>query len=395
VQPQSEPPGADTPAVDWKPLFAAAGLDQARFSAARPQQVPEVAMDAQFAWIGRDDDNLTQIQIEAASWRGHRVLFRVFRDSPQQIGGLGSIDLPQQGDGGWGSFYREIALGGLSLLLLGALIVAYRNLRQGRSDKRGGYVILFVVLALGALDFVFRPNHIDVDLSNPLLVLGAAVSWLAYIATEPYVRRHWPDSLISWSRLCSGKLANPLVASHVLASLLVAEIWGAVASPVFDSFVGYSTPLKIPSLAAIEGLQYSGGVGELISFWAGAAWGGIAEALAFLIAVVLLRLAIRRLWIADFAAAVLLSILVGGPRLQAAMLIVAWLGFMWLLRRFGLLPFLAVYVVERTLVFSPLGISGWLGARFLPVHLLPTLVGAWALWVILSDKRAGQAPSVV
>jgi hypothetical protein len=28
----------------------------------------------------------------------------------------------------------------------------------------------------------------------------AAILWLVYIALEPYVRRNWPDSLISWTR---------------------------------------------------------------------------------------------------------------------------------------------------------------------------------------------------
>jgi hypothetical protein len=44
----------------------------------------------------------------------------------------------------------------------------------------------------------------------------AGLLWLGYLAIEPYVRKHWPDSLISWTRLRAGRPRDPLVASHVL-----------------------------------------------------------------------------------------------------------------------------------------------------------------------------------
>ena len=76
--------------------------------------------------------------------------------------------------------------------------------------------------------------------------------------------------------------------------------------------------------------------GEVIAHWSTRASTGLVEALLLLIAIVLLRLAIRELWLADFAAAVLIAIIVGGLRPEAAVLLPAWLTFMWLLRRFGL-----------------------------------------------------------
>jgi hypothetical protein len=50
-----------------------------------------------------------------------------------------------------------------------------------------------------------------------LAVFLASLFWSLYIAIEPYVRRHWPDALISWTRLQAGRVRDPLVASHVLA----------------------------------------------------------------------------------------------------------------------------------------------------------------------------------
>ena len=35
--------------------------------------------------------------------------------------------------------------------------------------------------------------------------------WLYYLALEPYVRRLWPQALISWSRVLAGRVRDPLV----------------------------------------------------------------------------------------------------------------------------------------------------------------------------------------
>ncbi len=41
-------------------------------------------------------------------------------------------------------------------------------------------------------------------------LLGAGVLGMLYLALEPYVRRLWPDALISWTRLLGGRLRDPL-----------------------------------------------------------------------------------------------------------------------------------------------------------------------------------------
>ena len=44
----------------------------------------------------------------------------------------------------------------------------------------------------------------------------AALLWVLYIALEPFVRRRWPQILVSWTRLLSGEWRDPLVACNVL-----------------------------------------------------------------------------------------------------------------------------------------------------------------------------------
>jgi hypothetical protein len=52
----------------------------------------------------------------------------------------------------------------------------------------------------------------------------AGFAWALYIALEPYVRRRWPVVLISWNRLLSGKLRDPLVGRDLLIGILFAVV---------------------------------------------------------------------------------------------------------------------------------------------------------------------------
>jgi serine/threonine-protein kinase len=52
---------------------------------------------------------------------------------------------------------------------------------------------------------------------------------LSYIALEPYVRRRWPDLLISWNRLLAGRFGDPLVGRDVLVGALAGAALAALA----------------------------------------------------------------------------------------------------------------------------------------------------------------------
>src|SRR5262249_13103236 len=51
-------------------------------------------------------------------------------------------------------------------------------------------------------------------------LFNASFVWILYVALEPLVRRRWPDLLISWTRLLSGELRDPLVGRDALVGLL-------------------------------------------------------------------------------------------------------------------------------------------------------------------------------
>ena len=61
------------------------------------------------------------------------------------------------------------------------------------------------------------------------LFWGGAV-WVLYLAMEPYVRRYWPQAIISWTRVLSGRWRDPLVGRDVL--------YGAVLGILFCDLYG-------------------------------------------------------------------------------------------------------------------------------------------------------------
>src|SRR5205807_9307085 len=96
-------------------------------------------------------------------------------------------------------------------LLIVSVAVAVRNVRRRRVDFRGGSraaIFAFgVTLASLVLGAHFTLGSIGAHISGllPNAGLDAMVFFTTYLAPEPYVRRYWPDPLISWQRMVDGR----------------------------------------------------------------------------------------------------------------------------------------------------------------------------------------------
>jgi hypothetical protein len=119
--------------------------------------------------------------------------------------------------------------------------------------------------------------------------------------------------------------------------------------------------------------------------------------------VVLLRLAIRRVWIADGIAALLfqlptLTFFGSGPwRILVALTFfsASSLAMLWLLRRLGFLAFLVYWVFLQMLSPEPFMPTGWTAGPTIGWRVIPLAVAAWALWVIISREQRPSAESGV
>src|SRR5262249_10552905 len=150
------PPAGDggTAAIDWGPLFEAAGLDRRQLSAASPRLPRPPGAEEQRAWEGAFPERPdVPIRVEAASARGRPVFLFVSspgRDVPR-LAALG--EQPNQG-------LRNVFEFGLPVLVLVAGgMLAYHNLRRGRADLQGGWRLGLFVFAVALAAWLVRAHH--------------------------------------------------------------------------------------------------------------------------------------------------------------------------------------------------------------------------------------------
>jgi hypothetical protein len=202
------------------------------------------------------------------------------------------------------------------------------------------------------------------------------------------VRRNWPDSLISWTRFCGGQFRNPLVASHILAGITSASAFEWLAHQ----------PLRALMSAAPDNSALFSTIPAMLSADAYYITTAVFGAMGFVLLMVLARLAVHRIWIADTLACLVLALggvdyLGSGYYRNAASIpffTFASALWLWLFRRFGLLSLLtslaALFIMRR----APLLFSSWFTGWVLMIQLLILSVAVWAVWVIVSaHERRG------
>src|SRR6185503_17961479 len=125
--------GFEASATDWSPLFAEAGLPLAQFSPVPPQRFPPIFAESRAAWSGVYPDRPeVPIRIEAAAARGRPVYFEIVapwtRPSNEDV-------VPGNTSGERvGLVMRSFVT---PLVIAIAMVLALRNLRLGRGDRRG------------------------------------------------------------------------------------------------------------------------------------------------------------------------------------------------------------------------------------------------------------------
>jgi hypothetical protein len=124
--------------------------------------------------------------------------------------------------------------------------------------------------------------------------------------------------------------------------------------------------------------------------------GGLIFATGFLLIVVLLRLLIRSIWIADLIAFTAFGIAFAGPRnidntqvflIAGIASVVSAMTMLWMMRRYGLLAVFTAVVLGQCMLIVPLAVTAWYAGRALVTLSMPAAIAAWALWVVCTTKR--------
>jgi hypothetical protein len=381
----SSGPQAPSTTPDWSILLAEAGVDAAAFSPAQPQWLPPSYADARAAWVeSRPERADRPLSVEAAAVGGRPVFFELAGPwsrpprmaRPAELMGVG----------------RDFPLLFLGILVVGGALIARRNLRLNRSDRRGAMRLAAFVFACSMITWAFLARHVASDSELALLLLGASVAlflagvcWLFYVALEPLIRRRWPDSLIAWTRLLSGRLSDPLVGRVLLAGALLG-VFEAVASEVlllvrraFDA-----TP-PIPPLPWDATLVGPRAVAAHLFNPAVAMFFALAQAMVFF----LLRAVLRKEWLAAAAFVLIQAVpaFVSGGLISGAVVLVAAAAEIFVFLRFGLLAWVFANYFGHMLQF-PLTTdsSAWYAGTSLLVLVVLAAIAVYGFRIALAGR---------
>jgi serine/threonine protein kinase len=331
----------------WSPLFEEAGLDLASFTQTQSTWLPLSNSDSRAAWEGKlAGPAQIPIRVEAASYHGKPIYFEIVApwSRPERMQEF-------QLRVGTKLLISVVMVLLLSFLIVG-VILARKNLREGRGDRKGALRLATYNFSAFMIAWIFLAHHypgfeefFSLFLSS---VMGAlftsAVVWLFYIAVEPYVRRWWPHRIVSWTRLLAGAFTDPLVGRDIL----IGSVFGVAISVVFyvgeivPGSLGIAPPIP-PMLIALLGLRES--VGE---FFDNLATFAVFIGLFYLFLLFLLYVLFRRKeWLSSLAAWLLPTIVVGaatriGNHVVGTLLAgVTFALVLFVTRRFGLLAMIA------------------------------------------------------
>jgi hypothetical protein len=371
VPPQRAAPAATPPTVDWQVVFDLVGWPRDRFTEAAPEWNGLTATDTRAAWTGTIPElGDIPLRLEAGAYAGRITYVQAIgpwtkptRAAPSPIGFTQRM-------------LNLVQPGLVASLIIGSALLARRNLRAGRGDRAGASRVALWVGVLIVLRWVVAAHHSGtygswqsrfLDASENAL-MNAAIVWLAYLGIEPWLRRHWPSSLLSWSRLLGGSLRDPLVGRDVLVGVLfgvTAGLYLVGMRYVIHQVTGTPAGPMLNGVSELASPRYV--IGVMIAATTNALMNGVLLGLLY----VMLRRLVRKPTLAAIFVVLIFAAIIGAaerfteswwlnPLLIAGFSTIIMLPLV----RIGLLPFMIGFGIHQVIASTA----------------LTTDVGTWYAW---------------
>ena len=391
VPPQREPQEQKSAAPDWSIPFRQAGLDLANFQSVASRFVPLHAYDVRAAWDGTDPAHPElQTHVEAAAFHGKLIYFETIYpwDQPTRQ------ELPPESGSQRVLTITLIAV--YMIVMVGSVLVARGNLRRGRGDRRGAGRVAFFFFTVRMLVWLLGEHHngsLDQEFTIFLISLARAVLtsgflWVLYVALEPFLRRRWPERIISWSRLLAGSFRDPLVGRDILLGAVFAA---AMMLFTVVSFVSLRWIGRPPELSMNPGNEQIGAHLFISKFASQITAGLFLTFFSFfmlLLFVTLLRrerLALIALWLLITA----LSMLVTEATVPMIPLVALdSLLFVFVLYRYGLLALAFALFVSHLWVFFPVtsDFTAWYAGDFVISLVICLALATYGFYTSLAGQ---------
>lgn len=351
---------------NWDLMLEEAGIPTDRLAEKELDWAPPVPYDVRRSWQINDPASGLTCNIIAASLSGQPSYF-LAAPAGTRPGAAESTASRWIGS--------LIFVSTVGVLAFGGIYLARRNLRRGRGDRKGALRVAGFVLACEVLAWLLSAHHVlNADDEYGLFIGGigqalyvSGFMWVLYLALEPYVRRRWPEMLISWTRVVSGDVRDTRVGRDVL----VGAAAGAMLAAVHHLVTALPDWINLANIApaSSSGLSLRG-ASEFLSMMSSQASFAVQWSLACVGFLLLAKVVMRNLRLAlVFVAATLALVVLPADNLIFALpaALLASITVFFLLFRYGLLSIVITLFFFFVLGRAPLtfDFSRWYAWRSL------------------------------
>jgi serine/threonine-protein kinase len=279
------------------------------------------------------------------------------------------------------------------LALAGSGLLVWYNLRTGRGDVRGAAKLALLYFACMSGARLLAARHAadmqELSLFWHIVSIGAlngAFVGAFYLAVEPWVRRRWPQTLISWSRFTTKGIRDPLVGRDLLYGAGLACVWVALTLVRLGLHGPAGEPVFAP-LDALTGMRYATSA-ALESFT-----GSLFEPLFFFFVLFLARVVLRKQWLAAAAFIIVFAVASSSDIFYPWVdwpLNILFAGLIaFILIRFGLLALIAAEALSNFLLGVPrtLDFSQWYAGMGIAPVVLVALIALYGFRISLGGRK--------
>jgi hypothetical protein len=369
VPPEHETPPGDLKPPDWARLFASANLDPAKFTSVAPEWSSAVMTDARAAWTGLYKDRTDlPVRIEAAWFHNRPVYFQVLWPWTPAAK---LADTAPNNSRTLRSFVNY-AIG--AIVFIAALWIAHYNWKARRADLRGAARVGIFCGAMSLIAWIFHAHHAASDAEQTLIGNALANAayvcleyWLIYLALEPWVRRYWPQTMITWSRVVARKWTDPIVGRD----LLFGTFFGIVYVLIVVLYEYANLRIGVPFLGF--GVENLNGLREFAGYIAKQIFSEVGGSLTLLLTLFLVRAVLKKpwivatVWVVGWVAVRFLRVNLFESPERSVMLGVFWMllfsVLVFIMLRFGFFTLVVALFVLDTLsaCFLTTDFSAWYG----------------------------------
>lgn len=398
VEPDAREGGGSTSApASEEALLAASGFEWESLTSVAPRSGPALAVDRRLAWEGTPEGWLGgPLYVVADFVDGRPVRFEVSPPWQAAGGGRDADPGPRAPD----VIYTVLWLAALTV----GVGLARTHLREGRADLRGGSRLAFFMIASALLRWIFGVPDLGELVSLQafletlaLALLGGAFFWIVYTAFEPFLRRRWPDGVVSWTRLLAGRLGDPLVGRDVL----IGTVAGSAAAALVMVHGEILRQLGHLALGADPHWGLSlGGLRSVLATLAGyTAWRAVFIGLGGIFSFVLFFALLRRKALATAANFLLWTLFLGAvassgvmPGFSPVLPILLGAIMTVVTARIGALALVVHWYVFFVLLYLPtsLDLSAWHSSGTTAAAAVTLGLGCWGWWSA-TDRRRGAS----